>query len=528
MTGSNPRRTVLIGTLLASLVALPALVARPWADERFVLYMPEKLVGGNPFLLVSQVIREVPMYLDMGVYRPLSRLGFYVENWIVVRVAVNTGIAPNIVGAVVKVGMISALAGVATATISQYRRAVGDERDPSSWDLLAAALPVVFAASLVLVNPAVHPLTLFPFLYLGTAALALAVPLWLGGVLLREGPPPSRRWRRGGLIGALVVTGAALGSMIELAYLAIPLALVHLVLLDGARRGWSVGGLRRLVRTSAFGNWLALTAGFAAVFLPTRYVIAAHCATVDCYQAATPSFGLRLLELLPFRIGASFTPVPLLAQFDVIERALLRPSLILLEAVIVAFIAGGVLVARLRSVGESGRDVTPKVGEFLPLVAYFGVVIVLAALLASISTGLQEKGLRPTPWRETGFGWVAWSVILTVGFALAWRRRPGARVRSTLVAIVGLTVLVTTLINLSDMRKVDASPEGMLHIEAGRLLADFDPGPVGNQRRCEVVDGLRALAGSDSELRKMNLVGTFLDAAAENNYGELFCDPGPP
>ncbi len=54
---TNPvmRFSVQVSVILSAIVSLPALVARPWADERFVMYMPESLAGSRPWQLVGQV-----------------------------------------------------------------------------------------------------------------------------------------------------------------------------------------------------------------------------------------------------------------------------------------------------------------------------------------------------------------------------------------------------------------------------------------------------------------------------------------
>lgn len=518
MITRNLRRPLTIGTALAVLVTLPALVARPWADERFLMYMPEALVGANPLLLWDQVMREVTAFIDVGVFRPLSRLGFYLEHWLVVRVGVLLGVAPNIGMSVVKVAMTLLLLATGLLTIDQYRRV---SPDGVVWSRATMLLPIVFAGSLVLVNPAVHPLTLFPGLYIGTASMALLTPLGLGSVLLRRADPQGgARWLYY-VISAL--WGAALASMIELAWLGIPLALTHVALLHWVRDG---SLLRGLWDTFAGRMWLALTAGFVAVFIPARLFIASYCSSGGCYGAAEPDLGLNFLALLPFRIGSALAPVGLLAQFRVLARLVTRPSADLLIAVAVGLVAMAVLWWGLRRLNREasfgGGSMNRTAREVAPVAGYYVVVILLASVIAGISSGLQAKGFNPAPWRETGFGWIAWSVLLALGLALLLERVSSRVWLGVGVVLVGLTFVATTVINREDMRRVDLDEEGMLHIRAGQQLVDFDPGA--NAERCATIDGLRNVAGSDSELAKMNLVAAYLDAAARNHYGVVFCD----
>ena len=520
MSSRSIRRLLPIGTVLASLVALPALFARPWADERFVMYMPESLVGGNPLLLWDQVMREVTAFIDVGVFRPLSRLGFYLEHWLVVRLGVMIGVAPNIVMSVVKIAMIALVLLTGLLTVSQYRRvsAAGPV-----WQRATMLLPIIFAGSLVLVNPAVHPLTLFPGLYLGTASIALLTPVWLGWIVLKGTRAEGRRlWL---LYGSVALWGAALASMIELAWLGIPLALLHVVMLHGLRDGW---GWRDLWNRSGVRMWMALAAGFAALFLPTRFFIAYYCSSGGCYGAAEPQAGLDFVLLIPFRIGSAFAPVGLIAQFRGVLRLMTRPSSALLIAAGVGLLAMAVLIWGLRTADRQNAfgagSMTAAIRDVAPLAIFYGTVILLASVISAISSGLQEKGFNPVPWRETGFGWIAWAVLLSLGLAVLLERI-SSRVWLVIgVVLVGLTFVASTVINREDMRRVGIDEEGMLHIQAGQQLVDFEA--TENVARCATVDGLREVAGSDSELRKANLVAVYLDAAAMNHYGVAFCDSG--
>jgi hypothetical protein len=65
-----------------------------------------------------------------------------------------------------------------------------------------------------------------------------------------------------------------------------------------------------------------------------------------------------------------------------------------------------------------------------------------------------------------------------------------------------------------------------LYNEAGLMLVNFDDTPEGNRSRCAVLDDLRDFAPSESEVRKMDLIETYLNSAASNIYGSTFCDSG--
>lgn len=530
---SAPRRFTLI--LLASLalavvVTLPTLVARPWADQRIYLYMPERMVGSNPALLVREVWREIPGYLDAGVFRPVSRLALHLDSWLTVRTALATGLTPACVQGAVKVAMLAALLSVWLATLGQYRRAAGVPADHPRFRLLATLLAVVAAASLVVPTPSSHPLTLFPLLYLGTTALALSLPLILGRSLQRTSGPGLPGSRPGVLpLLGFALLGALPAAMLELAYLAVPLALVHPTLLLFASGCPAPQLVRRLATSGVWHRWLALTAGFLSLFIPTRILIALHCSGGDCYEAATLSFSVDFFRALPFRAVAGFFPIPHAARATGLAKGALTPEF-WAAAALAALLAVALLWTALRRlrVGSPERHPLPRT-MLVAFALYSAAVVVLAAALAALSRSMQGRSLGALAagsWRETGFSWIGWVGLLTVVAAimLTTVKRPLAL--GLLLAGVALAVAAASLQNQEQMRFAQSSTESLLQLRVGELLVNFDPGTTGNEERCRVLAELEDLAATASEKRKMALLGQLLDATAGNHYGTPFCDPG--
>ncbi len=520
----NPvaRFSIQVSVALSVLVSLPALVARQWADERFVMYMPEHLAGSRPWKLVGQVIDEIPAYLDTGVFRPFSRLLFYLEHWAVVRFGAATGIPPNVVAAGVKIVMIFLLVTMAMLTIDQYRQAAGGIATAVHWRRLYGLTAVLIALSLVLFNPATHPLTLFPGLYLGTAAMTLAIPLWFGRSWLRyrSGAPLRRMWTR---VGSAVIIGALLASMIELAYLAIPLGFAHLLLLSFAAGDSWVATWKDLFHSEAFLLWALVVTGFLVVFIPARAAIVQYCQELSCYRGAELSLGGDAASTWPYRVGASFFPIPQWTQIHLIKRLRAAPEFLLLAAT-----AGGLAYAVLqRTVIERDDDQRGRRPR-LPMALigiYFATVLFFASILSAVSGAVQDKGADISPWRETGFSWIAWAVIIAVVLTALydWLYDRSALVMSVCLALL---MAMTAVVNQADMASVNSRLDTRAYNEVGLLLVNFDDTAEGNEQRCAVVDELRDFSPRESELRKMNLIGTYLDSAAENLYGTVFCDSG--
>ena len=156
---------------------------------------------------------------------------------------------------------------------------------------------------------------------------------------------------------------------------------------------------------------------------------------------------------------------------------------------------------------------------------YFSAVVFLASVLSAISGAVQDKGWDISPWRETGFAWIGWTVVIAVALTAFYDflRDYPTLVLSLTVLLAGLAFM-TSIVNQADMSGVNARTDTRLYNEVGLLLVSFDDTPEGNAQRCGVLDGLRDFAPNDSELRKMNLIATYLDSATDNIYGVEFCD----
>ncbi|HKX74849.1 MAG TPA: hypothetical protein VJR05_05605, partial [Acidimicrobiia bacterium] len=151
---------------------------------------------------------------------------------------------------------------------------------------------------------------------------------------------------------------------------------------------------------------------------------------------------------------------------------------------------------------------------------YSIVIIILAALLSSLSLAVQQGELGLRPWRESGFGWVGWSVLLAlISATLLTRPERLLRLLTGGVLIVG--VFLAAVQNQTDLARERSDPEARLHNQVATLLVDFDPTESGNAQRCQVAGQLLALPNADSN-RMPFLVG-LLDAVATNHYGTSFC-----
>jgi hypothetical protein len=215
--------------------------------------------------------------------------------------------------------------------------------------------------------------------------------------------------------------------------------------------------------------------------------------------------------------------LPQWSQIHLLKRIRNAPEFLLLglaAAGLVFYVIRGLVVERADD--ERGR--TPRL-PMLFIGIYFGAVVFFASALSAISAGVQDRGWEISPWRETGFSWIGWAVVIAVALTALYdflRDYPVAVLSvSILLAVFGF---MTSIVNQADMSGVNSRTDTRLYNQVGLLIVNFDDTPEGIEQRCDVLDGLRAFAPNDSELRKMNLIATYVESAANNIYGAEFCD----
>ena len=283
----------------SALIMAPLLGLTFHSDQRIMMYWLTGAFGADPFAIVHQNLTEIDDFLRQGNFRPLGRFVIYMEQTTIFEVAAGTGVAPHVIQGVVRLIMVSALAVAAMAfVIALYdsaRSASASGAATVRRRLLdpAATLPPVLAgfplvvASTFVVSGALHPVSFFPFFFVSVAIYLLLVPLYVcsGTAMTRRGIGT-----RPAILCAVLGMVSAMTS--ELLYL-VP-AVCALTL---AGRGWLARQAgAELVRSSAFSRLIALSAGFLAVFVPSRLAIAAECSRGECYEGSAAALSTLAVE----------------------------------------------------------------------------------------------------------------------------------------------------------------------------------------------------------------------------------------
>ena len=435
------RRCVLVPLV----VLLPLITLTPAADHRFNVYANGGQYATHPWRMLRTAVTSVPVFLDLGNFRPLGRLVEWSLDVAAFAPTALLGLPANVGLRLVSfvAAMLLTFAAVLLAEAVTARRERLFAGPPSA---VGATLPFAVATGLVAAGRT-STTVLFGALYLTTAALVLLVAAW------------ACRSRRPGVL--VVLAGAGLAAFNELAYVAVPLATAAVLLRGRVVRSdpW-----RSVVRFPAL-LWL----GFLPVFVPVRVLIAQRCADGGCYAGsdlapagAVAALPNRLVSWLPPLMWPRATGGGFPHVLDVLP---------LLALVALAVLAWRTARRLPRPAGLDRRQALGLGGVAL-------VLLVLAGSLAALNADVQAMaaaGLWGQGWRDSGLTTVAGSVLVL----LVWRR----------VTVVTLAVLVLAgavgVAANKDFR--DAGGGGRypyLHDRIALEIADFDRTPAGDARRC--------------------------------------------
>ncbi|MGX6604159.1 hypothetical protein ACWKSP_18790 [Micromonosporaceae bacterium Da 78-11] len=483
------------------IVLLPLVALTPSADHRFNVYANGGLYLTHPWRMLRSVVTSVPLFLDLGNFRPLGRIVEWSLDTAAFALTALTALPVNITLRLVSF----AAAIVLCMTVVLFAESVTARGRvfAGTPSVLVALLPFAVGAGLVAAGRT-STTVLFGGLYFLSSALVLAVAAWACRVT-RVGPFTAI---------LAVLTGAALAAFNEIAYLAVPLATAAVLLRGRIVLGRSWQGTL-LGPGGGFAGLLWL--GFLPVFLPVRALIYRACAHGGCYSGSD----IRLpgaAAALPNRL-VSWLP-PLMWQRGTDQRP--GAAILLLALLALTFLA-------VRAARQLPRLVALDRRQALGLVAVALVLLVLAGTLASLNSDVQalaEQGAWGQGWRDSGLTTAAGSVLLLALPAVARRRYAiGA------LAVLTVAGAVSTAVN-QDFH--DSSAGGRypyLHDRIAQEVADFDPTPAGDARRCTLRTQFVQTSvlnhhgiGYQPEVERFDVS---LDRASRQLAGRRFCSRAP-
>ncbi|MFD0520427.1 hypothetical protein [Paractinoplanes durhamensis] len=472
------------------IVLAPLVTLTPSADHRFNVYANGGLYAGNPWLLVRNAFSTVPTFLDLGNFRPLGRIVEWSLDVVVFALTALFGLPANIglrLVSFVSAILLTVAAVVFAAAVTSRRERLFSAPPP----VPVALLPFAVGTGLVAAGWS-STTVLFGALYLATSALVLAVAAW------------ACRSRRPGVL--VVLAGAGIAAFNELALLAVPLATAAVLI-----RGRVVLG-RSPFRGPSARFLVLLWAGFLPVILPVRAIIYLRCADGGCYSGSDLA-PVGAPAALPGRMLAWLPPLmwPQAAHgFPRVTAAI--PLLALVALAVLAW----------RAVRGLRRLPTLDQGQTYGLAAVALVLLILGASIAALNAEVQRFHLG-LGWRDSGLTTVAGSILLLVF------------VRRHLMVALAVLVLagtVSTAANKDFRDRADRGQWPFLHDRIAQEVADFDPTPAGDARRCALRAAFRQTSAHNSRSQTVNQreVRRFdvsLNRATVQLAGRRFCSTAP-
>jgi hypothetical protein len=484
------------------IVLMPLVALAPTADHRFNLYWHGGLFRDDPLRIVPHTLKSVHGYLTLGNFRPLGRMLEKSLDLLAYALGELFGVPVTIpfrlvsFAAAVLLTMVAVL--LAECVVAPGRLF---DRPPST---LTATLPFAVGGGFVAAGTA-SPVILFGGLYLLSAALVLGV----AAAVCRVRRPIGRR-----RAVALILGGAALASFNEIAYLALPLATVAVLV---RRRILLREAVAEVPPRPGVRALLLLWAGFLPVFVAVRLIIRGYCSAGGCYRGSDLAVGPDAAAAVPVRMVAWLPPL----MWRTATEGAHRPWLIGAVTVVAALLLGTLAWRAARDL-PGLTPVTRRQAYAVAAVA--ATALLLGATLGALNADVQTMVARHRwgqGWRDTAITAAAGAVLLTALLHAVLGRR--------VIAVLVLFTVVATGSAAADKSYRDQLATGAPALLANRVaqeMADFDRTPAGDARRC----ALRA------EFRTRYLASAFslkrfdqsLDMAAGQRAGVRFCSEEQP
>jgi hypothetical protein len=504
-------------------VLAPLAALAPTADHRFNIYWHGGEIRHNPFELIRYSWVTIPLYFDNGNFRPLGRMLEGAVDLAAFLLMDFLGLPANV--AFRAVSFLAAAVLTLVAVVFAESVMARGRLFAAAPSRLSAAVPFAVGAGFIAAG-GTSTAILFGGLYWLSAALVLTVAAVLCRAVTADRQPVGR------LRGALaVLAGAALAAFNEMAYLALPLAVVAVLV----RGRWVLGLDRRQLLTSAGARLTGLLwLGFLPVFLPIRIMIFLHCSDGTCYKGSDLSLDGQALVALPNRMLSWLPPLMWQTATRSAEGAWLTGALPLVAALILGVLAWRAWVDLPRLAPVDRRQAFALAGVAL-------AVLVLGSALAALNAEVQGRvadGRWGEGWRDSAVT-VVGGPLLVLGLLIGLLRARQRLATTVLVVLLAGTATVSTAANRAWQDATAHDKSAILNNAVAHEVANFDRSAAGNERRCALREQFRETyqngisnakdtaehPGARSPLGRFDAT---VDTATKQLFGTRFCRGGKP
>ena len=535
MTTSLRRRLAWAAALFAlisgALVMLwPVLVAPVNADQRYLYLTAPGRTGSHWLRLVTIPWHNIPTRLHEGRFDPLSEFVQFLSYTGVTNTSLATGTPEAVVQGMQKVVLVAlaVLAVVLFAACLRGRTSAGAlvSLDPRALGLISAGALLLGAAGVQAQAQFRNGWTSYAVLTYGAVVVGLGVPalaLWLSQRLVRV----PRRSSVVLAVGTMVAVGVALNTAYELFYVAVPVALLALVLQPVSASARSAAGRRAKLVVGG-----SLLAAFAVSYVLVHALVSAE--TTQQYVGIKPSFGVGLLRTWWNNVASSIPGTGRAQAARDVSHAGLGglPGPFASPLVLWCFVGGVGLLAIRLLLPRVATGADARRAQTVALLQAAGLAATLAlgsAAVMSVSVQAQQviAGIG-LPYRHTVVTWVGFAVAVVSLLVAAdlWLTERGGiglwAVASLLTAILGASLLT---VNFEATRAERVSPSDQIVDSVYREILLGDPTAAGDRRRCAAVALVNKGVGGSAYTRNQIIRGAYL--VYQHRFGRPFCSTVP-
>jgi hypothetical protein len=363
---------------ISLLCGLPVMFTPYVGDEIWAIYLFGSQYLNDPTLLLERPIKEIPVWLNAGNFRPLGRLFEHLGYLIPMLLTSLTNVTPEFWYSLNRLLLWVLFQFCIFLFCKNFFKKNSEEGN------IAALICVIVSNSISLVNSQSGGLRLFPTFYT-TSAIVIILSL----NYIMQSTAKIAKGTKTNFIKIFI--GIVAASYNELTNIIIPVSLI-LIYMSVQNKNT----LHRIVESFREFTYVAIP--FLVIWLPTRIYISKFCSVNECYEPSDLTYNSLFGGTVLRRFTSSIPPLPFLTSREWLNQngASLQLKLFSLLSMICITLILSLLVGALLNLHSFSEK--PNLNK-LGIVGFSSLSI--TAVAVSLSSELQKQDIFGVSWRET-------------------------------------------------------------------------------------------------------------------------------
>ena len=416
------RKQASILAILVSTLSGTSIMFTPYiGDEIWAIYLHGTQYLNDPFSIFVRPIKEIPLWLNSGNFRPLGRFFEHLGYFLPMLLTSITNITPEVWYAVNRLVLwIIFHLSIFFFCMQLFKSYFGKVEN-------IALLSVIISNSISLINNQAGGLRLFPMFY-NISVIILIASLYL--ILIRtKFKYNTKKWN---LIKIFI--GILAATYNELTNIIIPLSLVLIYLTNEAPN------LNNKIRKS-LQDFSHIVIPFLLIWAPIRIIISGKCNLYECYEPSSVSaVGLTDGTVLS-RLTSAIPPIPQITS----ERWLGDVHLSSAQKISTLLICIVMLLQLIYILRKLSNHMIyiPEISVKISLV--LGILgLLITSMLLSMSLELQKNKFMGVSWRETPIYIFFISIILLASITSTMGKIKRRKILNKAFIFLSISLIVVT------------------------------------------------------------------------------------